>query len=435
MGGIEPLALLNEPTAAAMGYARRHNADGQKILVFDFGGGTLDVTLLESRSGVFFEQASSGVARLGGIDFDNAIYRHIADELPQSSTWTSIDRDRIMLQIEHAKIRLSSDADETVISDPALPAFRLTRPKFNEITGHLVERLRSPIERVLADLRMSAGDVDQLLLVGGTSKVPAVRQHVSEIMGREPATGIDPMTAVGQGAAIAAAILTGELDDTDFFVSTEHALGTVVADTQSRTLRFSPIIPRNQKLPARQSDIFVPVQDFQESVHVAVLEGDPDQPIAHPDNLLLAEFDVPLEPARPAEDVQIELTYSYDTDGLLHVDVADYQSGEALTDRVTLAFTGALGGKDLVEIAARVRSAVDDGTAANGQSVQASQELDPASAKLITRARSKVIPFVDDDEGSFLRDLVDQLQSASDGDIEDARRALEDALRPYSYLY
>lgn len=280
---------------------------------------------------------------------------------------------------------------------------------------------------------MDPSDIDQLLLVGGTSKVPAVRQFVGELLDMAPATGVDPMTAVGEGAAVAAAIMSGELVDNDFFLSTEHAMGTIVADPTTQTLRFSPIILKNQKLPAKESDTFVPVIDFQESVKVTVLEGDPNLPIGHPDNLILATIDVRLDPPRLADDVTIELTYLYDSDGLLHVDVTDGKTGDKLVETLELSGTGAVGGRALVDIATRVRATVEDGVAV-GKSVVPESLLDPESASLVATAKSKVIPFVDDDDAAVIKALVAALEEADETDRSGAYESLQTALRPFSYL-
>lgn len=436
LAGIEPLALINEPTAAAMAYSQRQLADDQMILVFDFGGGTLDVTLLEARDGMFFEQASAGVPRLGGIDLDNAVMRHIVEEVAGSDEWTSHDRARIKLEVERAKIRLSdSEFDETVITDAALPGFRLTRPKFNDLTRTLIERSGAAIQRVFSDMRMVRGDVDTLLLVGGSSKVPAVRQFVAEHVGLEPATGIDPMTAVAEGAAVACAILQDEIEDTDFFVSTEHALGTVVLNPRTATLSFSPVIQRNQKLPAKQTETFYPIVDFQDEVRITVIEGDADLPIDHPDNQILTEFDVPFDPPRPMDEAGFELTYTYDTDGLLHVDIVDLGTSAPMTDRITVSFKGARDPGDLVGIAGRVRSSVDGAAPiAAVQHNDSATQLDPESEALIKQAASKVIPFVDDDDAGRLKALVEELRQADGDTIEAARSALSAALREFSYL-
>jgi molecular chaperone DnaK len=434
IGEIEPLALLNEPTAAAMAYSRRHIANEQSVLVFDFGGGTLDVTLLDTREGMFFEQASKGIPRLGGIDFDNVLLQDLMQHVPNSDQWAGYEKNRIRIEIEKAKIKLSSQDEYTVVDDLVPSGYRVTRPRFNELTRPLVERTRNVIERVLSDVRMTPGDVDVLLLVGGTSKIPAVRQLVSEVVGREPATGVDAMTAVGEGAAIAAAILTGELSDNDFVVSTEHSLGAVVLDPRAGELVFSPIIPRNQKLPASQEETFHPIFDGQESVTVRVIEGDETLGVDHIDNVILTQFQVPIDPPRPASEAGFDLKYTYDTDGLLHVDVTDAMTGATLTDRVTIAFKGSQDPRDLVAMAGRVREAVDGGAAIKPMPAD-DEGKDPRTAELVTRARSKVIPFVEDEEAQAIESLVEALLAAPDTDREEAQDVLEAELRKHSYLW
>jgi len=395
LGEIEPIALLNEPTAAAMAFTLRHLRSDQSILVFDFGGGTLDVTVLEARDGVFFEQASKGIPQLGGMDFDAAIMRAIAEDIPGSEQWTPELKARVRIEIEKAKIRLSAgNIDETVIVvEGAIPGYRLTLPRFNEITRHLVERSGSAIEAVMRDL-----------------------------------------TAIAEGASIAAAILDGRFDNHDFFVSTEHALGTVALDVQARGLRFATVIPRNQKLPARQTEVFYPVFDGQESVMVQVVEGDPDKDLTDPDNQILTEFEVPIDPPRPIDQAGFELTYTYDTDGLLHVEVKDMVTGEALTDAVTVSFRGARGGGELVAMAGRVRSMVDSGTVDESAPAPSTVQ-DPRSSDLLAQARPRVIPFLDDSDAQPLVELCAALESADAEQRGPLQDQLESELRKYSYLF
>lgn len=434
IGQVEPIALLNEPTAAAMAYSRRQIGEEQNVLVFDFGGGTLDVTLLDTRDGMFFEQASAGIGRLGGVDIDNAIFQDLVQHVPGAETWSTHQKNRVRLDIEKAKIALSTADEHTIVNDLIPGGFRLTRPRFNELARPIIEKSRPAIERVLQDARIDAKNIDALLLVGGSSKVPAVQQFVSEVVGREPATGVDPMTAVAEGAAIAAAILTGVETDSDFVVSTEHALGTVTVNPEAGRFEFSTIIPRNQKLPAKQTETFYPVFDDQESVRVSVIEGDDEKPVEYGGNVVLTEFVVPIEPPRAVSEAGFDVTYTYDTDGLLHVDVVDAMTGTTLTERVTVAFQGARDPEDLVAIAGRVRRQVDDSAPADlGRTT--SQVLDPRSDKLVTRANSKVIPFVDDDEAAVIRELVGAVESASPDELATAQDALEAELRKYSFLW
>src|SRR5690606_26679590 len=207
MGGFQVLALLNEPTAAAMAYAARYPGDRQ-VLVFDWGGGTLDVTILQSVDGVFLEQASKGLPTKGGLDFDTRLRKLLLDTIPDTSGWTPAQRHRFNLDVELAKIRLSQQ-EFTVVQLPDGESRRVTQGMFEEAVKPLIEEARRPIAQCLADIGAGPGAVDAVVMVGGTSKIPAVRRFVADLLEREPAVGIDPMTAVGEGAAIAAAVLAG----------------------------------------------------------------------------------------------------------------------------------------------------------------------------------------------------------------------------------
>src|SRR5690606_39250971 len=310
MGGFQVLALLNEPTAAAMAYAARYPGDRQ-VLVFDWGGGTLDVTILQSVDGVFLEQASKGLPTKGGLDFDTRLRKLLLDTIPDTSGWTPAQRHRFQLDVELAKIRLSQQ-EFTVVQLPDGESRRITRSMFEEAVKPLIEEARRPIHQCLKDIGAGPGAVDAVVMVGGTSKIPAVRRFVAELLEQEPAVGIDPMTAVGEGAAIAAAVLTGELETHDFFVATEHALGTIAVHPTTDELTFSEIIPRNHKLPASKTETFRPLTPEQDRWTLQVIEGDPSMPLGHPDNVVLQEYHVRWEPGRA--DRTLDMTYEYDVD-------------------------------------------------------------------------------------------------------------------------
>ena len=330
LAGIDVAALINEPTAAAMAFGLRATED-QTILVVDWGGGTLDVTVLELVDGVFLEHASKGIQRLGGIDFDRRIYEQVATEAGGDIEWDEFERSRLRLELERAKIHLSHH-DEVSFALPGGRRSVLTQEQLDRWVTPIVHRAFEPIQRCLGDLGMSSRSVDHLLLVGGTCMMPIVRDFVSDMVGQEPATGVEALTAVAEGAAVAAAILAGE-HDSDFFVSTEHALGTVCVDARGERT-FSTLIPRNHKLPARGRDAFVRQREGDLSVRVRVIEGDPDKPLDDEDNVFLKAWDVPLD---PTSDGSFDITYEYDTDGILHVSVTDRKTGRLLlADDVSL---------------------------------------------------------------------------------------------------
>ena len=430
MAGLEVLALINEPTAAAMAYSARMPYD-QRIMVVDWGGGTLDVTILAAQSGVFIEQASKGIQQLGGLDLDSRIAQHILESVPHSSDWTQSERAAFRLAVEQAKIRLS-DREVTNVQLPRGEMYRLDRTQMERAVAPLVERVRQPIEQTLRDLSADPSDIDAIVLVGGTCKVPMVRTLITQIMGKAPATGVDPMTAVAEGAAIAAAILTGEASELDFFVGTEHALGTYAMSSPG-TLAFSTIIPRNHKLPAKATHSYSPVVDESVQLTIEVVEGDPAHPPGHEDNMVLKEFEVDLDPSRlTSAEKAIDITYEYDVDGLLHVTVTDQLTGRTMRSE-TISFGAAQDKRSLVGISRRAQRAVAEG---HVEAAATSEPItDPKALDLLQKARTKVIPFLDDAEAQALKDLVNQVESAPPAQRTGQVDALEAALRPYSYLF
>ena len=430
LAGIEVQALLNEPTAAAMAFSVSAMQD-HNVLVFDWGGGTLDVTVLETIEGVFIERASKGIPRSGGIDLDEAFANAILAELPSVPAWSPAQRAQFRLEVERAKIVLSTQT-ETSLALPGGGHFPVTREQFEKAVRPKLDEIRVPIERCLADLSMGPNGIDQLVMVGGSSKIPAARALVSELLRREPAGGCDPMTAVAQGAAIASAILLGQLDK-DFFVATEHALGTVVHNNGRP--QFSVLIPRNHQLPAKATDGYQPVNEGQRQVLVRVIEGDPTRPVDDEDNVILKEWEIAVEPDRTQDDNAFSITYEYNVDGILHITVVDKLTGRRmLHDDVSFGIT-----KDqsrLVDLAKRVRVTMQTG-AMNGaaRAPAATRIADPEAGALVNRARTKVIPFVDGEEATRLEAICSDLEHATGAGLAECKKALTDALRAYSYLF
>ncbi len=426
MAGLDVLTLINEPTAAAMAASRRFTHDG-KVLVVDLGGGTLDVTLLESADGVFIEQASSGVPTLGGRDFDARLAMAVM-ETTSDSGWSPAEKRQFASNIERAKILLSSQ-EFTNVDLPDGSSRRITRSAFDDATRSLVERLGPAIDDCLSEARMDRDQIDHVLLVGGSCRIPAVRDFVIGRLGKQPSVDINPMTAIAEGAAIAAAIMTQELDDNDFFVSTEHALGTV-AQSMYGSMEFSEIIPRNYKLPASREEIYSPVHAGQESVRVIVIEGRPEE-LDHPDNVILKEWEVELPPPDRGDERSFTLKYSYDVDGILHVRATDILSGDViLEDDVSAGVTSDK--ETLVKVAKNTQRVVE-----TGKLVAATEAVpdDPEALELVQRARGKVIPFLDQDDAESIRALVTDLVDGPPEAQPAAKEALRKALARYSYLF
>ena len=327
MGGINVLALINEPTAAALAATRRSRED-HSVMVVDWGGGTLDVTVLEVVDGVFMEQSSSGKQRCGGMDFDARIMRYLAETTPGSSKWRRSERDELRLEVEKAKIILS-ERREVNVPLPGGTVRRLTRTEFNHQTADIVDQVQVLMETCLQDVMNMKGTVDTLVLVGGTCKIPAVQTRIKDVIDLPPISGIDPLTAIAEGAAIASGIMQGHLPDYGLFVSTEHALGTVSL-TGAGTLQFSPIIPRGHKLPAERAEVFRPVVDDQESIKFTVIEGEPERPLHDDANVILAEQEILIPNPGPMDEVSFAVTYRYDLDGIVNFDVLDERDQSVL---------------------------------------------------------------------------------------------------------
>ena len=430
MAGIQVLALLNEPTAAAMAFGRTLERD-QNVLVVDWGGGTLDVTLLETVEGVFIEKSSKGVQALGGKDFDSAFASEVAGRVAGSDAWSRAEKDLFRREIEWAKIRLSTQ-DAARVQLPNGETRDVTRADFEAVVRRLVERVGPPVRKCLADMGMVSADIDAVLLVGGTCKTPAVRRFIEELLERSAVGGVDPMTAIAEGAALAAGILTNEIDDADFFVATEHALGVVVA--QNDRLKFSEIIPRNHALPVEKSDVFSPVNDFQDSVMVRVIEGDPDEPLDSPSNVLLREWPIPIDPPRAAAEAPFEVKFRYDIDGILHVDVTDLTL-EKVVSKDEVIFEAARDPSEMVEMSKRAQDIASGGQLDSSPSIEASSADEMRMHDSLGKARTKVLPFLDAAEAERLTGLCEALEQASPADRGPAQEALDQFLRAYSYLF
>jgi molecular chaperone DnaK len=428
MAGFEVLALINEPTAAAMAYAQRH-PEARQLLVFDWGGGTLDVTVLQSVEGVFIEQASSGLPRSGGIDFDSRLEKIVRDSIPGLDQLTSQQRHQLRLEVELAKIRLST-SEATSIELPDGQSFRITRTRFEQEIKGLLEESRIPLERCLKDLQIGPGSIDALVLVGGTCRIPAVRKFVQDIIKVDADPDINPMTAIGEGAAIAAGILSGEITNSDFFVCLEHALGTFTYDQNTGTREFSAIIRKGNKLPARASGEYVPVIATTDSVKVQVIEGDPES--LQPDFTVLKEWDVQLKTPYDEDSTRaFDLQYEYDVDGILHVKATDLDSGEVILED-DVSYGIATDKRQLKIMSDRAKTAVQDGVIDKSASVK----LDDAEAtKLIEQSRVKVIPFLDHVEAEPIERAVEALESADSSNVAERKSNLKQLLVPHSYLF
>ena len=338
IAGLEVQRIINEPTAAALAYGMDKDGD-QKIMVYDLGGGTFDVSILELGDGIFEVLATNGNNRLGGDDFDQRIIDYLASEF-QKENGIDLKNDKMALQrlkeaAEKAKIELSG-VTTTNINLPFITAdatgpkhldVTLTRAKFDELTHDLVEATMGPSKKALADAGLSASDIDKVLLVGGSSRIPAVQEAVKNLTGKEPHKGINPDECVAVGAAIQGGVLAGDVSGVVLLDVTPLSLGI---ETLGGV--FTKLIDRNTTIPAKKSQIFSTAADGQTSVEIHVLQGEREMAA---DNKTLGKFHLDGIPSAPRGVPQIEVTFDIDANGIVHVSAKDMGSGHEQNITIT----------------------------------------------------------------------------------------------------
>jgi molecular chaperone DnaK len=444
--GLQVLTLINEPTAAAICYGLNAR-DDQTVLVYDFGGGTLDVTILRIHHGIFEEISSKGVGKLGGDDIDLALAEVLAKRFEQRTGFDILRspyRQQFILAVEKAKIDLSTDKTSVARKAELVPERHLSleepveRLDFEKIIRPLVEKSGTAIDEAMKLRGLRPRDIDRVLLVGGTSKIPLIRQYVSEKLGgKEPESfdRVDPMTCVAQGAAIVSAILQGApgLDDKAYSVKLEHSLCANPIDQRTNRVYLDPIIKRGSDIPCSYGKTYYPVADPADRVQICVYEGDTYDEPDSPENVKLAEIPWEFNPPRPQKDAGLEVSYEYGDDGILTVIINDTHAGQK--KRFTIQQTG----EDQLDVNQIVKmKKINEELVQRTVDFESSPEYRDA-LEVLKKTENDVVPRVENaDDRRELEDLCRQVRQAmGTGDraqIEKASADLNDRLLNYAYL-
>jgi len=426
IAGLEVVRLVNEPTAAAFAYGIDRSDKELKILVFDFGGGTLDVTIMDFGGGVFQVKSTSGDTHLGGKDMDEALINYIVEEFKRENG-IDLSNDKMAIQrvreaAEKAKIELSSVLETQVnlpfitadASGPKHLVMNVTRAKLESLVDPIVKKCSGPMERAFSDAKLTPQQIDKIILVGGPTRMPIVQRFISDYTGKKPEGGIDPMECVAMGAAIQSGIIEGNVTNVVLVDVVPLSLGI-------ETLGgiFTKMIDRNSAIPTTKTQIFTTASDSQTQVEVHVLQG--ERPMAQ-DNLSLGRFILDGIPPAPRGVPQIEVTYAVDVNGILHVTAKDKATGKE--QHITVTNTNKLS-KDEVEKMKSEAEQFSEADKKRAEEIEIKNKGDTlvySGRKFLKDYGDKIKP---EDKSALESDLNELEQAVKEGNIEKIKNSID----------